>query len=56
MDSANKILNAVEASSSSVRNTMENKELTNTNVDVKSLSFTFVVNYATVNVYVHNKT
>jgi hypothetical protein len=55
MDSANKIINAVQASSSSVRNTTENKEITNTNVDVKSLSFT-LVNYATVNVYVHNKT
>jgi hypothetical protein len=57
MDSANKIINAVQASSSSVRNTTKNKEITNTNVnvDVKSLPFT-IVNYATVNVYVHNKT
>jgi integrase len=55
MDSANKIINAVQASSSSVGNTTENKEITNTNVDVKSLPFT-IVNYGTVNVYVHNKT
>jgi hypothetical protein len=55
MDSTNKIINAVEASSSSVRNITENKEITNTNVDVKLLSFT-LVNYATVNVYVRNKT
>jgi hypothetical protein len=55
MDSANKIINAVQASSSSVRNTTKNKEITNTNVDVKSLPFA-IVNYATVNVYVHNKT
>jgi hypothetical protein len=55
MDSANKIINAVQASSSSVRNTTKNKEITNTNVDVKSLPFT-IVNYVTVNVYVHNKT
>jgi hypothetical protein len=31
------------------------KEITKTNVDVKSLPFT-IVNYATVNVHVHNKT
>jgi hypothetical protein len=55
MDSASKIINAVQASSSSVGNTTENKEITNTNVDVKSLPFT-IVNYGTVNVYVHNKT
>jgi hypothetical protein len=55
MDSANKMINALQASSNSVRNKTENKEITNTNVDVKSLSFT-LVNYATVNVYIHNKT
>jgi hypothetical protein len=50
MDSANKMINALQASSNSVRNKTKNKEITNTNVDIKSLSFT-LVNYATVNVY-----
>jgi hypothetical protein len=45
MDSANKMINALQTSSNSVRNKTENKEITNT-----------IVNYATVNVYVHNKT
>jgi hypothetical protein len=55
MDSANKMINALQASSNGVRNKTKNKEITNTNVDIKLLSFT-LVNYATVNVYIHNKT